>query len=240
MYFSKTIFSKGKEIGVCLVVATVLLTTSCYAKDLYVGRFSRDGLAGWNQKIFKGKTIYRLVVDDGREVVQAISNRAASGLIKKKAFDPRTYRYLRWSWKIDHVIKKGDARFKKGDDYAARIYVIFPGTFFWQTKAINYIWANRLPKGTSIPNAFTDHAMMIAVESGPQYVGRWINEQRDIVADYRRLFGSEPETAGAVAIMTDTDNTQETAVAWYGDIILSTGPVKKIEETALPKSDLTN
>jgi hypothetical protein len=219
--------SKRKKIGICLVIATVLLATSCYAKDLFVGRFSHGDLAGWNQKIFKGKTLYRLVVDDGKEVLQAISNKAASGLIKNISFNPRTYRYLRWSWKIAHIIKKGDARFKKGDDYAARIYVIFPGTFFWQTKAINYIWANRLPKGTSIPNAFTDHAMMIAVESGAKKVGRWVHEQRDIVADYRRLFGSEPDMAGGVAIMTDTDNTQESAVAWYGDIVLSTNPVKR-------------
>jgi hypothetical protein len=64
---------------------------------------------------------------------------------------------------------------------------------------------------------------MVAVESGPEKVGQWISEERDILADYRRLFGGEPAEIGAIAIMTDTDNTGSEATAWYGEITLSTG-----------------
>jgi hypothetical protein len=42
--------------------------------------------------------------------------------------------------------------------------------------------------------------------------------QRNLLDDYRQAFGEEPPNVGAIAIMTDTDNTGETAVAWYGDI----------------------
>ena len=66
--------------------------------------------------------------------------------------------------------------------------------------------------------------MMIVAESGSDKTGRWITEQRDILADYRRLFGEEPRKLGAIAIMTDTDNSGGEAVAWYGDITLSTVP----------------
>jgi regulator of sigma D len=66
--------------------------------------------------------------------------------------------------------------------------------------------------------------MMVAVQSGPSLAGRWLNEERDILSDYKSLFGEEPKKAGAIAIMTDTDNTGESAVAWYKDIILSTSP----------------
>ncbi len=134
---------------------------------------------------------------------------------------PRKYRYLRWSWKIDHTIPMGDEKTRSGDDYAARVYVVFPGTFFWQTRAINYIWANHLKKGESIPNTYTSNAMMVAVESGEEKTGHWLNEERDIFADYRHLFGSDPGEANAIAIMTDTDNTGSSALAWYGNIILS-------------------
>ncbi len=193
-----------------------------WAKDLAVGNFEQEGLKGWSPKVFKGKTDYRLMKEDGRTVVQATSRAAASGLIKKLEFNPAEYRYLRWSWKIKNTLKGADERTKAGDDYAARIYIVFPGFFFWQTRAINYIWANKLPKGESIPNAYTSQTMMIAVESGPSLAGRWLDEERDILADYRSLFGEEPDKAGAIAIMTDTDNTGESAVAWYGDITLST------------------
>lgn len=43
--------------------------------------------------------------------------------------------------------------------------------------------------------------------------------RRNIVDDYRRAFGEDPPHVGAIAIMTDTDNTGETATAWYGDIV---------------------
>jgi hypothetical protein len=66
--------------------------------------------------------------------------------------------------------------------------------------------------------------MMVAVQSGPSQAGRWLNEERDILSDYKSLFGEEPKEAGAIAIMTDTDDTGESAMAWYRDIILSTSP----------------
>ena len=65
--------------------------------------------------------------------------------------------------------------------------------------------------------------MMVAVESGPAKAGQWMLEQRDILADYRLLFGEEPGDIGAIAIMTDCDNTGGEAAAWYGEISISTG-----------------
>jgi hypothetical protein len=192
------------------------------AETLAVGRFSAEGVTGWEKKIFKGETEYSLIQDNGVMVVQAASQGTASGLIKKISFDPQKYRYLRWSWRINQTIPGGDETTKAGDDYAARIYVVFSGTFFWQTRAINYIWANHLEKGKFIANAYSANAMMVAVESGPEKSGQWLNEKRDIYADYKMLFGSEPGEASAVAIMTDTDDTGGSAIAWYGDITLST------------------
>lgn len=211
-----------------MIAVGVLLAFLCaglplaFADEIPVSRFSTEGLTGWEAKSFKGLTEYRLVSVDGRTAVKASSHDAASGLIRKMRFHPSKYRYLRWSWKIEGPIKGGDEKRKSGDDYAARVYVVFPGRFFWQTRAINYIWANHLPKGASLPNAYSGNAMMVAVESGPALAGRWLAAERDLLADYRRLFGAEPGEAGAIAIMTDTDNTGASATAWYGDITLST------------------
>jgi len=194
------------------------------AGEIAVGRFAEEGLEGWEVKEFKGLTRYRLVEVEGRQVLLAESDGSASGLVKKIDFDPAEYRYLRWRWKIEKTVAKGDERTKAGDDYAARVYVIFPGRFFWQTRALNYIWANQLPAEGFVANAFTANAMLLAVRSGPDQTGQWLEENRDLVADYRRVFGSDPPRAGAVAIMTDTDNTGGRARAWYGDISLSTQP----------------
>jgi hypothetical protein len=215
-----------KWTSLCPILCCIVFFTAAvgWAGELAVSNFELDGLKGWTPKIFEGKTAYNLVKENGRVVVQATSHAAASGLVKQIKFNPAEYRYLRWSWKVENIIEGGDEKTKAGDDYAARLYVVFPGYFFWQTRAINYIWANHLPKGESIPNAYTAQAMMVAVESGPSLAGGWLNEERDIWSDYKRLFGEEPKESTAIAIMTDTDNTGESAVAWYGDIVISKSP----------------
>ncbi len=211
-----------KRIAGTIVLIWLISAAPVPAEELAVGRFAAEGLTGWEAKNFKGLTDYRLTKDNSTLVVQATSRAAASGLVKKISFDPQKYRYLRWSWKVDHTIPGGDETTKAGDDYAARIYVVFAGKYFWQTKAINYIWANYLKTGDSIANAFTSSAMMVAVESGDTAAGQWRVEERDIYTDYKNLFGSDPGEASAIAIMTDTDNTGGNAIAWYGDITLST------------------
>jgi hypothetical protein len=192
------------------------------AAELPVSNFAREGLTGWETKSFKGTTVYRIVTVNGRTVIAASSSASASGLVKKISFSPVKHRYLRWSWKVAHTVTGGDERTKSGDDYAARVYVLFPGTFFWQMRAINYIWANKLAAGKSLVNAYTSNARMIAVESGNEKTGQWLTEERDLLADYRALFGADPPNAEAIAIMTDTDTTGGVAEAWYGDISLST------------------
>jgi hypothetical protein len=205
-----------------LLLYLLLSSISVSAGEIPVARFGSEGTKGWESKSFKGTTDYRVVQDDGRSVVKAHARGAASGLTKKVTFNPATYRYLKWSWKIAGTLPGGNESTKGGDDYAARVYVIFPGRFFWQMRAINYIWGNKLPKGQFIANAYTGNAMMIAVESGPAKTDQWVHEERDILADYRTVFGEDPPMASGIAIMTDTDNTGGEATAWYGDISLST------------------
>jgi len=214
---------RGSHIMMVILVIFAFLSALvplASADEIQVSRFGSEGLAGWESKSFKGTTDYRLVKEEGRAVVKAAAHNSASGMIRKISFQPSKHRYLRWSWKIAHTIKGGDEKLRSGDDYAARLYVLFPGRFFWQMKAINYIWANKLAKGGTIPNAFTANTRMIAVESGNGKAGQWLAEERDLLADYRALFGTDPPEAEAVAIMTDSDNTGETAEAWYGEISL--------------------
>jgi hypothetical protein len=175
----------------------------------------------WAVKSFQGETAYRVVAEAGGHVLQAESRGTASGLVRKIDLDPRETPVLSWRWKVAGTIPAGDERTKAGDDYAARVYVIFPHWFFPKTRTLNYIWANHLAKGAILPNAYTANAMMIAVQSGPAHAGQWLTERRDIVADYRQAFGEEPPRIGAIAIMTDTDTTGAMATAWYDDLLLT-------------------
>jgi hypothetical protein len=196
----------------------VLPSVAVASEALELGSFSTSGLSGWSEKSFQGTTEYRIVEVEGQKVLFARSEKAASGLVFETDYDPQQFPILSWRWKISDTISKGDSRIKAGDDYAARIYVVFPHWFFPMTKTLNYIWANQLPKNSSQLSVYTSNDMMIAVESGSDKAGEWVAVQRNLLDDYRKAFGEEPPNVGAIAIMTDTDNTGETAVAWYGDI----------------------
>ena len=237
--------------GMLMTILTFLMATAPHAAEssIRIGNFSRLTPENplpveWQPLAFKKikqHTQYRLVNDGGQTVVQADSSNSASGLIHKVTIDPREFQKISWRWKTDAVYKKGDVSRRNGDDYPARLYITFAYDpdqvgFFEKAKyaaarliygdtpplaAISYIWANQAPAGLIVANAYTDRVKMIVLQSGTDRAGRWIEEKRDIYADYKRAFGREPTLISGVAIMTDSDNTGESARAWYGDIVLS-------------------
>ena len=181
------------------------------------------------------------VESDGNNVwVKAESRNSASALVRKIQIDPKAYPILRWRWRVENIIEKGDERKKEGDDYAARVYVNFhydpDKASLWERThyglayaiyghyppkaALNYIWANKIERGKALDSTYTTRSKMIAVETGRQRIGTWVSEERNIYQDYINYFEEQPPEVVAIAIMTDTDNTGEDAVAYYADITL--------------------
>jgi hypothetical protein len=235
---------------VWLIGAGLLIAPSClWAQGeavLEVGKFSASQVGtalpdGWKPLTFKKipkHTSYEVVKDGGMTIVKAVSEAAASGLIKPVVIDPKEYPIVRWRWKIDNVLQRSDVALKEGDDFPARLYITFeydPDKVSFGKKlkfkagqalfgdipiaALNYIWETKTPVGTIVENAYTDFAKMVIVESGTQKVGMWVDEERNIYEDYKKAFGEEPPMINGVAIMSDTDNTKEQATAYYGDIV---------------------
>lgn len=178
---------------------------------------------------------YTLDLQTNKECyVKAQSSSSASGMIWLNEFDVYEYPLIRWRWKVSNVYVKGDALQKAGDDYPMRIYVIFK----YDTKdprvkkkfkygfakllygeyppysSLNYIWANREHQQRVIPNPFSKEAMMIPLRSGPALAGQWLEEERNILEDYREAFGEDPPATAGLAFMNDSDNTGESSESW--------------------------
>jgi hypothetical protein len=214
---------------------------------LEVGTFSAavpggEFPAGWKPLTFPkiGRHTSYVLVKDGEEVVVKAESRAASsGLTRELSIDPKGYPVIQWRWKVVTPIEKSNVTKKEGDDYPARLYVTFAydsskvGVLdkakyeiarlvygqYPPLGAVNYIWGNKEPIGTIMPNPYTDRARMIVVETGTDRLNHWITEQRNVYEDYKAAFGDEPPMISGVAIMTDTDNTEESAIAYYGDLL---------------------
>jgi hypothetical protein len=208
---------------------TTLLTftiIACATADRLPRKFpfrEKDALEEWQEKIFRGRVLYSIKVDRSDKYLSAYSENAASGIFYEIRFDPKQFPMMSWQWKVIKFPSKSEiehegSEWVEKDDYAARVYVIFPRLAFNLTRCLEYIWDKALPVETIITSPYSDNIKLIVAESGRKNMGKWIYVERNIYEDYKKAFGREPGHVGAIAIMTDTDNTQSTAEAHYKEL----------------------
>ena len=243
-----------------LILTVFVFQTSGFCQEIIkAGIFSKENQeekkipSDWEPLEFekiKEHTSYKLVKLDNRVVVKALSDNSASGLIRKIEIDLNKYPIIEWKWRIENTYKKSSVRKKSGDDYPARIYIAFKYQpdmvgFFEKIKfktikafhgeyppvaSINYIFESTEKIGTIVSNPYTDRVKMIVVDSGDENLKKWVTHTRNLLDDYILAFGKTPPLVSGIAIMSDSDNTGESATAYYGDIIFK----KENKQTCLP------
>jgi len=219
---------KLRFLYILIVVAVILSLHCAHAYDL-PKRFlfsEENALEEWQEKIFKNKVLYNVEMalkeEDG--YLSAKSEKGCSGLFYKVRFFPKKFPMISWHWKVVKFPDKTKETKEKGgwiekDDYAARVYVVFPSWIFTDTKSIEYIWDEELPEETTMASPYFGNIKLIVIESGRNNMGKWVFEERNIYEDYKKVFGRYPVArVGAIALMTDTDNTLSTAEASYKDM----------------------
>ncbi|MBS3747844.1 MAG: DUF3047 domain-containing protein [Wenzhouxiangellaceae bacterium] len=179
-------------------------------------------MIAWSPIEFAGHTRYTRVEAPGNAghdaVLAECRNSSASGLMLERKISLQQTPILEWRWRVDSVYTDIDETEKSGDDYPARIYVVAERWPRFRSRIINYVWSSSRSEGDTWDNAFASQFRMIAIQSGESRLGEWMTERRDVLADFRRLHGIEPDHVDALAIMTDCDNAGQRANAWYGPI----------------------
>jgi hypothetical protein len=182
-------------------------------------------------------TRYTLVRDGDAVVLRADAEASMAGVAHPLKLEVRDHPVIEWRWKILNLLTKSDIATKGGDDYPARVYILFdydirklPFSVRARIRlarlygadvplaALCYVWDGKAAAGTSVWSAYTDRVRMIVAESGDANLGNWVTIRRDVAADFRAAFGEEPPAISGVVLATDTDNTGESATAFYGDI----------------------
>lgn len=180
-------------------------------------------LKEWEEKILKGRVIYRIEPENAKDgFVHAISDNACSGMYYKIRFDPKESPYISWKWRVLKFPDKKECtslKDRKKDDFAARVYVIFPTLFFANSKSLEYVWDEYIPEGAISSSPYSDNIKLFVIQSGKDKINHWIFEERNIYEDYIAAYGSKPRMkVGAIAFMTDADSTSGVAEANYDDI----------------------
>jgi Protein of unknown function (DUF3047) len=150
---------------------------------------------------------------------------------------------LVWKWRVDRLVDKADLHTKDGDDVALKVCVLFDLPLHevpfverqllrlarlssgepLPSATVCYAWDRLLPPGTAVDNAYSRRLRYLVLQSGTQRVGRWIDERRDVAADFFRLFGGEaaalPPIIG-IAVGADADNTQGRSLGFVAELAL--------------------
>lgn len=221
-------FKKWLSIYFFLIFTAFALTAYAFA-DKLPRQFpfkEKNALSEWQEKIFKGRVFYSIKANKDDRYLRAHSENAASGIFYEIKFDPKKLPMIGWQWQVLRFPLKPkisdnedtSGQWVEKDDYAARVYVIFPRLSFNFTRCLEYVWDKDLPAETIITSPYSDNIKLFVVESGKKNLGKWVYAQRNIYEDYKKAFGREPGRVGAIAIMTDTDNTQSTAEAYYKEL----------------------
>ena len=199
--------------------------------------------AGWRTlgfSKFRKETRYGLVDDCGITVVEARAEGSSSALVVFVDIDPGKYPWLTWRWKVAQLVPGADNTRREAEDAPARVEISFDGDpkkltigdKLWATQVktwtgidlpyatLEYVWGAGAPKNTVIENTWTGRIRMLLVESGPERLGEWVTETRNVYEDYQRVFGEPPGRITVVGIITDTDATGAKVEAYYGDIAL--------------------
>jgi hypothetical protein len=196
------------------------------------------GSPGWEHLRFPTvdrATEYRVLPDEG--VVHAVSRCAASALVLPlDGIDPARTPLLRWRWRIVRLPSVDDERKRSGDDFAARVYVIFPfdpersspltrlRRLFAEKvlgrrlpgSAINYVQTAHEPAAARWDNPYTEESKMISVGQGT--LAEWTTMEVDLRSGHKATFGGAPPSPSAIALMTDADDSCSEAEAWFADL----------------------
>jgi DUF3047 family protein len=126
---------------------------------------------------------------------------------------------LEWSWKAITLPKNGDCRKKATDDQAAQLYIVWPRfPEAVRSQIIGYIWDSTAPAGSIVKSEKTSTVTYVVMRSGAAELGKWITERRNVVEDYKKIYGAQPDNPGYISIAIDSDDTASSAESVFGSI----------------------
>ena len=232
-------------IGLCLVLPARA------ADDAAIAPFSTAAVgeapAAWKFATLPNKTPtkFSIVELGGAHVLKVEADDSYGNLVHAMHVKVSDQAMLSWRWRVDKLIDGADLKLRSGEDSAAKVCVSYAFDAsklpFGEraklalarsstgedvpTETLCYVWDNKLPVDTSLVSVFTKRIRFIVLQSGPDKLGQWVTQRRNVAADHRRMFKDEsdgvvPDVVDVV-VGADADNTHGHGLAYFGDITLT-------------------
>lgn len=173
----------------------------------------------WSVKVWEGIGQVQVVKENNRKVLRLETEQGCISLFRSLTVSLQANPLVSWEWSVLTLPTGAASGQSQRDDHGAALYLVFLSREAPSRKTtIGYIWDNVRLVGTVLtrPNDPSVHYMV--VRSGPDQLGTWLTEERNVLADYRRIFGEEPSILEGMSLVVDSDQTGSKAASLFGPI----------------------
>jgi hypothetical protein len=208
-------------VGLAILIGATGVESLCAGEETVIlGKGKTQALEEWDKPVFFGTGSWSVVDDAEDRVIKLRTESSSFALEKSITVDLRQTPCLEWEWKATVLPTGGDFTSPEADDQAAQLLVVFPKALFERRKVISYIWDPTAPKGTIAAAAGPIYLNVkaIVVESGYSQVGKWLTQKRNVIEDFRALFGNIPERAVAIRLQINSQHTKSEAEVFWKTI----------------------
>ncbi len=170
----------------------------------------------------KNKTKYSLGENKNGNFIRSEAKNAASGLGKEIKIDLSKTPFLNITWKVEKNLPGINENNKKGHDYAARVFVIKKtGATPLSNRAMNYVYSSNNAINTNQPSPYTKKSIDYVLSTTTENLNKWITVKVNVQEHFKKFHNLDIGDIEGIAIMTDTDNSKKSAIAYYQNIYFS-------------------
>lgn len=135
----------------------------------------------------------------------------------ERSLDLPQHRWAQWAWRADTLPTGASFRARETNDQVLQLLFGFEGG-----EVLGYIWDSTGTVGASGSGlSWREDVRVMVLRAGPASQGRWMQERRDVLADFEVLFGHAPGTMKGLAVQSNCQHTESSGRGAIGAITLS-------------------
>ena len=168
------------------------------------------------------KTLYSLGENENGKFLRSEANNSASGLGKEIKINLNKTPFLNITWKIEKDLKGIVENSKKGHDYAARVFVVKKtGATPLSNRAMNYVFSSNNEINSNQPSPYTKKSIDYVLSTTKKNLNEWVSTKVNVKDHFKKFHNLDLDEISGIAIMSDTDNSKLTSIAYYQNIYFS-------------------
>ena len=208
-----------------IIVLLIFSISTVSADNLSIFDFTQEELDGLKVRKVRGadsKTVYSVGNNENGNYLKAEANNAASGVGKEVKIDLNKTPFINITWKIEMDLKGIKEDTKKGHDFSARVFVIKKtGSTALSNRAVNYVFSSNRNVGENWPSPYTKKSIDNVLSTTKENLNKWVTVKANVKEDFKKFHDLDVNQLSGIAIMSDTDNSKKTAIAYYQNIYFS-------------------